>query len=735
MKKIVLACSVGIALMSVSATDSVWKGADSAYLNDAANWEGDAPFSGTSSNNMKFKDSPSNAYTVKLSDDLVSAGSWSFNNLPVTLTWDLGGHSLTFLSGYSDHAHKGWTNIFVNGTIAYTNANGALQGVTFWNANSGAALFFGKDTSFIGNFKFQDTGTKTLDVRDGAQWKGNMIIPGIRSHATVTGEGTVVNVNEGTLSVGGNGDEALMEILDGAVVTNAANLFVGANEACVGNGSQLIVSNATLKLTGTKEFNIGGETSRKEGDKVVSYVSHQNVVKFIGGAQVDTTNSYARVGTWSSHSNLLYVADEGTTFAAIRFERNGWDGSDYPYVVGQNGSWNEIHVTDKATMLGGYLVAGGQLKNDSTLAGTTSLWNRITVDNGATLKLLGEVRAGWRHNDAIGNGAAYKSLFASNIVEISSGAQVIAVRGAMIGDIPMAFDNKMIVQGEGTSLSFGDSNQNLNIGVDGGSGNGVEIIGGATISGVNEISVGYGTWHYLNDLVPSSGSNNYFRIEKTSLSTASIANLGYYANGSNKIIVGDGGTLEVAGLRMYGFGQEVIVSNGIFKTKGYGLCPAYVTGQVTTNRIDNVDYKRDPYTQDDSGKQRFSFYEQGRIVKGQTYDESPFTNACVFAFHIPAEGYKEAAYESQTAKIVFSDDTEFEFDFDAVSKDGLRNVPLVAYTGGNTEEYRIVMSDELLAKINTAAAKAREGSKVRLSADRKLLTLRVGSAGFSIIVR
>ena len=109
------AAIAGAAWGANAETYATWKGADGAFLNDAANWDGDAPFNGTSANGMQFKATESNAYTVKLSDDLVSAGTWAFEDKPMTMTWDLNGHSMTFMTEYHSHVHQGWTNIFLNG--------------------------------------------------------------------------------------------------------------------------------------------------------------------------------------------------------------------------------------------------------------------------------------------------------------------------------------------------------------------------------------------------------------------------------------------------------------------------------------------------------------------------------------------------------------------------------------------------------------------------------------------
>ena len=694
-----------------------WKGEDGAYLNNADNWDGDAPFYPTSSNDMGFKNSPQ-VYTVKLSDDLVCAGTWKFFNDYVTTTWDLEGHTMTFFSGYSSNEHRGRTNIVINGTMAFTNANGTVQTLTFSSTRAGAAIFLREKANFIGNVYFSDDAMKTLEVTDGAQMKGSISIAGSAARGLISGTGTAINLGglEGACNTGDEGVNSKMEILDGAVVTNGILLRVGATSRCKGTGGELIVSNATVQLIdGTSKSNNGLYIgSGKVDNKGVVTASHMNVAKFINGAQVDLSNNCARVGNWLSHSNLLYVADEKTVFKA-------YENTDGPLVVGQNGSWNEFHLTDGATMYGGYMTSGGQLKSENTGSGSTSLWNRVTIDNGAKLDLQGELRVGWRHCDAINNGTAAKSLYASNIIEIASKAQATAAKGLTIGAIPNAFDNKLIVKDEGSSLSLGTSGSNVTIGFDGGSGNGIEIIGGATFSGLKNLSIGYEVHYQGDETLQATGSNNYFKVENTELVASGRTYLGYFNNGGNCLYVGDGAKMTVGGVLMHGLGQEIVVSNGVLTVGSDGLQTSYKTGS---------------HTEVESGQHKFSFYEQGRIVLDNANTRyGNFTNACVLAFYVPEEGYSSAAIESQGAPLKFSDDTEIVFDFSSVSKDGVKNVPLIAYTGSNVEGNRIVMSDELVAKANAAAAKARGGSKVKLSSDGTSLTLRVGSSGLSIIVR
>ncbi len=734
--------ALGLVSAAVAAENIYWKGEDGAYLNDATNWEGDAPFYGVSENNMKFWDVPSKAYTVRLSDDLVCAGTVDFTDAPhaATVTWDLGGHTLTFLTQYASHCHQNWTNIFENGTIAFTNSAGAIQRVNFWHAKSGYAMFLKGTATFIGNMEFSDGGTKTLDIRDGAQWHGGMQAKGYQCQVNITGNGTMVNLANKEFALGGDPNnsnqagEVMGYITAGAVVTNAGSILVGGeSNQSAGGKCQLLVDNATLAMApsgASGMVTVGGGSQNdvwKDGVKVgtVEKISSENILKIVNGSVVDFANNRFSVGNsmWKmrsggsgSHSNLVYVAGEGTVFTAMLAN------ADWPGVIGHNGNWNQLHLTDGAYMNTGYLCAGGQGKQWGE--GGTSLWNRVTVENGAFLDSNAKLHCATRHVDDFNNGRMVTALNASNVYEVVNGGKAKA-QGVVVGTLACARDNRFIVDGEGSSFELyglGD----VSIGHSGAFGNGFEVTGGATLTGdVNEFRIGSEIYHQGDiEKVGVTASNNYIRIEKTDVSVKNTIQIGHYYNGGNTLWVGDGAVVKAGGVIFRGFGQRLIVSNGTLRVScddgqgtRHGLRPAW---------SDNV------YTMDYSGKHQFDFYEQGRIYNGRDMG-CDFTNACKFVFHIPAEGYKEAAFESTSSSIRFSDDSEFVFDFDAVSKDGLKSVPLLKYSGNNAT--RLIFSDELLAKINTAAEKTRQGSRVKLSSDCRELTLRVGSQGLLISVR
>lgn len=193
---------------------------------------------------MGFRSSPQ-VYTVRLSDDLVCAGTWKFDGDYVTTTWDLDGHAMTFLSEYSSNEHRGRTNVVVNGTMAFTNAAGAVQRVNFSNARAGAALFLRENASFIGNVSFTDDSAKTLEVTDGAQMTGTIGISGTGSRGLVSGAGTAVNLGgyQKACDVGDEGTGARLVMSD-ALIAKAS-----AAAAAARPGSSVALSDDGKTLT------------------------------------------------------------------------------------------------------------------------------------------------------------------------------------------------------------------------------------------------------------------------------------------------------------------------------------------------------------------------------------------------------------------------------------------------------------------------------------------------------
>lgn len=708
---------------AAAADNTQWIGADGAALNDAANWSGDAPFSGVSANNMLFaKGTPSDDYTVRLDGDLVSAGTWFYEDGPYRVTYDLGGHTLTFLSAYSDHRHRGVTNIVQNGTIAFTNAAGVVQNVNLWHSKSGYSLFIEGAGGFIGNLSFADTGAKYLTVRDGGSYKGSLDARGAACEVTFTGGGTTADINGGRFNIGGIGWGARGLIADGASVTNISILNVGGYDTygAVG-GASLTVSNATLVCRAPADSSpactLGGGFSRKNSDGVLqTWASHGNELRLVDGAFADLNNKGVYIGgDWDSSSNQLYVAGPATVLTNAGQQVYG----DFPLIAGQGGEFNLVHFTDGARIYGGAISAGGQNKyfcSGRPTTAVTSRWNRVLVDKGAIVTTTGNLLAATRHYDDIKNGSLTGAVITSNVFEFADGGQGVLGRQIVVGCTPAATGNRFVIRDAGTVVDLSPSSgARVCVGYDGASGNGLEILSGGVLTGVKEMNIGQAAAE--DGAVVQYASNNYVRIEGANLAlsdegTARVQ-LGNFSNSGNRLWVGDGATLRCGGVIVRGWGQEVVISNGVLN--------------IGTD-YSHADGFRIGYNQNDTGstgEMRLSFYGTSpRLILGSG-NGGVFTNACSFAFQVPAGGYTVAPFESTATALRFTDDSVFSFDLSGAGSWQIRNVPLIRYSGSNAEGDRIVLSDELLANIQAAASDANPFASVKLSDDRRLLTLSV----------
>lgn len=724
MKRFIVAVSAAGCALVAAADNTKWKGADGTALNDAANWDGTAPFAGVSANGMLFaKGAPSDDYTVRLDDDLVCAGAWMYEDGPYRVTYDLGGHALTFLSRYSSHLHKGVTNVVRNGTIAFTNAAGAVQDVNVWNPKSGYALFVEGTGSFVGNLAFSDSGTKYLTVQDGGSYKGSLDARGAACQVTLAGDGTTVDINGGRFNVGGAGWGTRGLVADRAYVCNVADLHVGGYDlyGTVG-GASLVVSNATLECTAASgRATLGSGSVGNDGQGgLKTVVTHENELRLVDGASVDLKNRGFYIGQdGGSSSNCLYVAGEGTVLTNAG-DVNG----DTPLIAGQTGDFNVISITDGARVYAGAISAGGQRKgfcSGRATTAVTSRWNRVTVDKGAMVE-AGAFVVGTRHADDLANGSAAAAVTVSNVFEFVSGGQGIA-KNIRIGMLPSAKDNRFVVCGSETEVVLTNGGNTVSVGYDGAAGNGLEVLDGGVLSGAIYLNVGSEVHYQGTSEMSATASNNYVRIEGANLELAekpARIQLGGLSNGGNRLWVGAGATLKAGGLVVRGWGQEVVVSNG---TLSVGAGYSYTEGFRLGYSADEVA---------GSGELHLAFFgTTPRFVLGSKND-MPFTNACSFAFHVPAGGYAAAPLESTVNALRFSDDTVFSFDLSAVGSGRLRRMPLIRYSGTGAD--RIVLSDALFAKIRAAAVAANPRAKVKLSADRRLLSLSL-SEGALLIVR
>lgn len=706
-KMIETVCFVVLGALTGLAADPTvvwWTGAASTDLSADANWEGEKRPT-QASEAMGFKAQPSADYTLTLTDDLDFPGTWCFAENAGRRTFDLGGHTLTFRKPYIDYKHNNATNVIRNGTVAFEDTNGNPLEVTFWNAYRRCTMSIENGGRFVGNLNFQDGGTRHLTIEEGGSMRGRLHSRGNDCRVFIRGEGSSLDANKSDFLVGGQGFRSQAYVTDGAVVSNVSYLGVGGLRGYyAGGAAYLCVSNATLSMcpNGLQEqFYIGccGNGSANHGNRMDVIGGARFLADGVNGAYAAGGHILLAVGDGYSHSNLLYVAGEGTTFS------NFYSGFDRPLTAGQNGLFNRIHFTSNSVSFVDTISAGGQAKSygDSCV---TSLWNRVTVDGGATLAATNVFLAA-RHPDDREMPLYLTSLVASNVFEVLEGGTLRCDNRITCGALYPSFDNALIVRGRDAVVTVGsESGGALVVGYMGSRGNRVEVTDGASLKVSGDVLIG---------CEDARASNNWVRLDGCSFTNATRRiEIGSSGNAGNRLWVGTGSSVSCSNVRLSGLDSELVLSNGTL----------HVSNALHPN------YQNDSET---DGGSRFSFFGSRAKLMLTGGNSGDFTNRCTFAFAVPEGGYASAPVESSNQALHLCDDTAFEFDFSAVRRTGVKTT-LFRYSGGNTD-WRIRISQKTLERIRDAARRHAPRARVTLSDDRRTVSLRVPREAFLMILR
>ena len=683
-----------------------WTGAQDNNLANDANWEGGVR-PNASGMAAGFRNQPSTDYTLTLTNDLSFVCPWWFESGAQRHTFDLAGHTLTFQSGYSSWWDENVTNVIKNGTIAFTNQTGEILGVTSWSGGGGYSLIIGENGAFVGDVQMVDTGRRYLTVEKGGRLRGGIRSLGTDSRVDIRDPGTMCDVASRTFSIGGAGQRTRAFVTDGATVKDINCLYVGGvTDTRTSTGNYLCVSNATLTMR-----NEGGGCPENFfiGNAYEFRVSQSNRMDVIGGAHVEAGGNHACVGHGSSNGsvsngNLLYVAGEGTTFS------NLWANGDCPLISGQNGTGNQIHVTDNAFLYASYISAGGQEKWPGDFC-YTSMWNRVTVDGGATIQ-CDYLQLATRHpEDAKSDNFRFHSLNCSNVVEVLEGGTLQA-KYVQCGGFCPGFGNAVVVRGPGALL---DVNGWCRIGANGSPGNHLEVTDGGRLNLVGDLNIGWAWWE---DSGYITASNNWARIDGCAITNKlNYLTVGSKGNANCRLWLGTGSSFNFQECCLMGENAELIVSNATLSVQS-----------VTVVR---------PETK----RPKISFYGVDAkllMVRPEGWGTHIITNNTVFAFHVPAGGYASAPFESTWENVNIGDDTQFEFDFSALRGEGVRTT--LFEINSPAWEQGIIISQETLDRMQAAACAQVPGSKIEVEKLSgfdiiKKISLKVPRRGFIVILR
>jgi hypothetical protein len=719
-----LVSSVVALFVAHGASAAVWTGGASGTLDDAANWDGDITAS-----TMVF----TNDCTLTLSADatvyqpLTDGNGTDVPNGPIknnaynrAITFDLNGHSLT--ANYNGTQY--WRNLGTSATFTGGGTFSVMSGSTT-NAiiadNGGhygmSLTFTGEGTRFVGSWANRLTTTDKKGARllllNGAEAEGCYFnFGGFNSTNEVSGGSR--------LRYHAPSDSAANGFCVGGQINSPQNGGVADVLKISGIGT-VVEPVATSKTGGLFKVGYGGIGTNNRGNRLIVENGAKLVLPgltSIGDGGVNDNGEY------HSDDNELIVTGEGST---IINERSN---SDYPNAVGRRGSFNRLLIDNGAFAKLKGVSSGGEMKSqlgnnvNNRISSYLSAYNLVKVDNASTLD-ASVVYVGNQHTDYKQRVAQYRGQCYSNRVDILGGSTLYATNGnTVVGAIAPYFGNVLSVSGAGTKAKFGNTQYSVMVGQAGSCSNRFEVLDGAKVEldGSLFVAIGVGSaeWGYAPDgTTIVRGIGNMARIEGagssvTGLQSSRSIALGSQTNGNANVLwVGDGATLTWPGtLTIEGFDNSVVVSNGTFNL-AQNLRSVWI----------------DAHTMEVSGRTRFVFAGAAPKLVAAGIGISKFMNEAVLRFEVPAAGWAEAPLQitGTSNNVVFNDDTNLEVDVAEFRKAGGGEIPII------TTGRALTISSGLLQAWNTSLAA--ENVKVKISDDKKTLSLKVMPIGFVLIVR
>ncbi len=228
--------------------------------------------------------------------------------------------------------------VFSNGATADTGTFYVGRGAGVGKGTYGNKMFVNGGANITNNYLFVggdnangvDNSNNVAEVENASQYIRNHVTvggPGKRNRMTMRSGG---RLSAASMNVGGNvvgADGNLFEALPGSVVELRNNTGLRVGEC--GNGNECVFSNAAVTAMVFYCGNLGnhGNYLRVHGSDVdlckglsaspydIFRRSHDNIVEFLDGAELNVRNSYFRLGAYSTN-NTLRIA-HGSRFYAL----------------------------------------------------------------------------------------------------------------------------------------------------------------------------------------------------------------------------------------------------------------------------------------------------------------------------------------------------------------------------------------------------------------------------------
>jgi len=381
MNKLMMTAIVAATVSSAFAADTSYKGADGGDITDPANWNGNPPQYDATTNPdtalyfSKKSPAPGETYGVTMNQDLTAytvklhKQADGETKTGLNLDVDLGGHTLTLMSGLTFNSLNvnNWAKNYDGAHVRFHDGTFNSAGISFAN-NSNDKV--GRNSSIVldnvigsGVFYVAATNVQVV-ITNGTKWTGTYATTdGAYSdsvRALVTGPGTAVNLNGGTLQTNGRFSTQANNCL--------SNSFVIADHAVVTNGYRVWVTG------------VGGVLKVLDG----SYLQCSDHLRYEGwgkGTLFQMTNGsrcdcayadFARYG----RDTVVDISGKGTVFSVNKAPANGMA---FTFCNQSNSSNNKFWLHDGAVVTNtnvgtaefGYDTAHN---NEIILEGGASFW-------------------------------------------------------------------------------------------------------------------------------------------------------------------------------------------------------------------------------------------------------------------------------------------------------------------------------------------------------------------------
>lgn len=357
------ATATALLVVPALCAQTTWISPFGADFLDDNNWSDDAPTAGV---NAIFDNDVIGIITAS-GDASFGQLLFAIENSANPLVLDFTGRTLTgsgiFQAGDESEVeiigatYSGYSTLRSQNSAQLTLTGGTYNGTGILRVQNSASLTLTNSAVVNADGDSRMTATSTLTVEDGSIL--NINVDGVDTDdnrwggsgttATVTGNGSQINIVHDELRLGLNTHNSTIEVLDGGALSVATHLRIGDGS---GTNNNVLVSGSGSELTVGSNLRFRGS----DGE-----------LRIEGGANVDISGSLLMIDQAGASGNLVHVSGADTNLTVGGEISMGGSGS----------TGNTIHITDNAIV---------EFGNFSLGSADTSVNKLLIVSNGAVLQ-------------------------------------------------------------------------------------------------------------------------------------------------------------------------------------------------------------------------------------------------------------------------------------------------------------------------------------------------------------